>query len=234
MLKALIVDDEPLAHDVLTHLCERETDIKVVAQCLSAAEALKHLERRTIDLMFLDIRMPMFGGLDLLRGLDKPPLTVIVSAHQEHAFDGFELDVVDYLLKPVSAARFAEAVTKVRRRRQSGEPEPTQQPEEIVLKVDRAMRRFHLDDIAYFRAQGNFVAVVAGDQTYLATTTMKQLSAQLPADRFVRIHRSCIVQRQRIVEQRHNNLLLDNGQSVPISRSYRKTKNQRFLPKNPR
>ena len=71
MLKALIVDDEPLAHDVLTHLCEREPDIKVVAQCLSAAEALKHLERLTIDVIFLDIRMPMFGGLDLLRGLDK-------------------------------------------------------------------------------------------------------------------------------------------------------------------
>lgn len=222
MLKVLIVDDEPLAHDVLAHLCQREGGLEIVAQCLSAAEALTHLEAQPIDLMFLDIRMPVFGGLDLLRGLRNPPMTVIVSAHQEHAFDGFELDVVDYLLKPVSAARFDQAIGKVKRRRAIVEPVPTGQPEEIVLKVDRAMRRFRLDEISCFRAQGNFVEVVAAGQACLATTTMKQLLAKLPPERFVQIHRSCIVNRIRIVEQRPGELVLDDGQIVPIGRSYRK------------
>lgn len=230
VLKVLIIDDEPLAHDVLGHFCQQEADIEIVAHCLSAAEALTHLEAQAIDLMFLDIRMPVFGGLDLLRGLRNPPLTVIVSAHQEHAIDGFELDVVDYLMKPVSAARFAEAVAKVRRWRAIADPPSTAEPEEIVLKVDRAMRRFRFDDISCFRAQGNFVAVVAGGQTSLATITMKQLLIQLPADRFVQIHRSCIVHRMRIVEQRPNELVLDDGQIVPIGRSYRKADNRGFLP----
>lgn len=229
MLNVLIVDDEPLAHDVLAHLCEREAGIKIMAQCLSAAEALRHLEQQAIDVMFLDIRMPVFGGLDLLKGLADPPLTVIVSAHEEHAFEGFALDVVDYLLKPVSASRFAEAIAKVRRRQQAKSSEQTEQPDLIALKVDRAIRCFYLDDIALFRAQGNFVAVVSDDQTSLATTTMKHLSAHLPADRFVQIHRSCIVNRQRVVEQRLNELLLDNGQTVAIGRSYRRTNKTRLL-----
>lgn len=222
MLKALIVDDEPLAHDVLAHLCQREGGVEIVAHCLSAAEALTHMQAHDADLMFLDIRMPVFGGLDLLRGLHAPPLTVIVSAHQEHAFDGFELDVVDYLLKPVSPERFAEAMAKVKRRWAMQGKQPTNQPDEIVLKVDRALRRFRFDDIVCFRAQGNFVEVVAEGQTFLATTTMKQLLAQLPPDRFVRVHRSCIVHCLKIVEQRPAELILDNGQTIPIGRSYRR------------
>lgn len=229
VLKVLIVDDEPLAHDVLSHFCELEGGIEIVAHCLNASEALFHLQEQPIDLMFLDIRMPVFGGLDLLRGLHHPPLTVIVSAHQEHALDGFELDVVDYLLKPVSAVRFAEAVAKVRRRRAIANPDSNEEPEEIVLKVDRAMRRFRFDDITCFRAQGNFVAVMAKGQSWLATVTMKQLLAQLPARRFVQIHRSCVVHRMRIVEQRPHELRLDDGQVVPIGRSYRKTDHRAFL-----
>ena len=229
VLKVLIVDDEPLAHDVLAHLCEGEGDIEIVAHCLNAAGALLQLEKQAIDLMFLDIRMPAFGGLDLLRGLQNAPLTIIVSAHQEHAFDGFELDVVDYLLKPVSAARFAEALAKVRRRRAIAASAVNEEPEEIVLKVDRALRRFRFDEITCFQAQGNFVAVISGGQAFLATITIKQLRAQLPATRFVQVHRSRIVHRLRIVEQRSHELLLDDGQVVPIGRSYRGTDHRSFM-----
>ncbi|WP_233996974.1 LytR/AlgR family response regulator transcription factor [Porphyrobacter sp. CACIAM 03H1] len=224
----LIVDDEPLAHDVLAHLCEREGDIEIVAHCLNASEALTQLEKQTVDLMLLDIRMPVFGGLDLLRGVHNPPLTIIVSAHQEHAYEGFELDVIDYLLKPVSSARFAEAIAKVRRRRILTNPDACEEPKEIVLKVDRAMRRFRFDDITCVHARGNYVAVCAGDQTLLATITMKELLSQLPARHFIRVHRSCIVNRQRIVEQRASQVLLDDGQVVPIGRSYRKAGKNSF------
>ena len=142
MLRVLIVDDEPYAHDVLAHHCGSDPGITIVGNCRSAAEALREIAAGAVDLMFLDIRMPRFGGLDLLRGLTNPPLTVIVSAHQEHALAGFDLDVVDYLLKPVSAERFRSALDKVRRRIAEGRGPPADEADDLMLKVDRALRRF--------------------------------------------------------------------------------------------
>ena len=221
MLRVLIVDDEPLAHDVLAHHCRGEPDIAIVAHCLSAAEALAQLEASAVDLLFLDIRMPLFGGLDLLRGLRAPPLTIIVSAHQEHALDGFELDVVDYLVKPVSAERFQAALGKVRRRMAERPVVGQESPDDLVLKVDRALRRFRLGEISSLEAQGNFVNVVGDWGSVLATATLKNLGELLPADRFVQIHRSYIVNRERIVEQYHDKVRLSDGRIVPIGRSYR-------------
>lgn len=221
MLRVLIVDDEPLAHDVLAHHCRADPDIAIVAHCLSAAEALAQLEDSAVDLMFLDIRMPLFGGLDLLRGLRSPPLTVIVSAHHEHALDGFELDVVDYILKPVSAPRFEAALAKVRRRIAERSAVGQESPDDLILKIDRALRRFRLGEISSFEAQGNFVNVVGDRGAALATATLKNLSELLPADRFVRIHRSFIVNRKRIIEQHHDKVWLSNGRVIPIGRSYR-------------
>lgn len=221
MLSVLIVDDEPLAHEVLAHHCRGEPDMAIVAHCLSAAEALAQLEAQSIDLMFLDIRMPLFGGLDLLHGLRNPPLTVIVSAHQEHALAGFELDVVDYLLKPVSAERFQKALGKVRRRMAERPIPRPANPKDLVLKVDRVMRRFRLAEISAFEAQGNFVNVVGDWGTALATATLKDLRTRLSPERFVQVHRSYIVNRDRIVEQHNDRVRLEDGRSIPIGRSYR-------------
>ncbi len=221
MLNVLIVDDEPLAHEVLVHHCRAQSDLTIVGQCHNAAEALAALERQRVDLMFLDVRMPRFGGLDLLRGLTAPPLTIIVSAHREHALDGFDLDVIDYLLKPVSAARFAEALDKVRRRIAADEPPETGPARDIILKVDRSRRRFALDRIAYFQAQGNFVLVSSADGTVLATTTLKALHEALPNQSFVQVHKSYIVRRAAIVAQRSDSLELESGTAIPIGKSFR-------------
>ena len=157
MLNVLIVDDEAPAHDVMLHHIGAHEDLTVVGQCYNAAETLTSLETLEVDLMLLDIRMPGFGGLDLLRGLKSPPLTIIASAHRDYAVDGFDLDVVDYLLKPVSAERFAGALDKVRRRLD----EQSQRGEEaITLKVDRAMRRVDLADIAFIQAQHQSALVI--------------------------------------------------------------------------
>mgnify|MGYP001764891373 CR=1 FL=1 len=221
MLKVLIVDDEPLAHEVLIHHCRAHSGLEVVAQCRSAAEALAALERNPVDLMFLDVRMPRFGGIDLLRGLATPPLTVIVSAHRDHAFEGFELDVIDYLLKPVSAARFAEAVDKVRRRIAAASPGRTEPAQDIVLKVDRTLRRFVLDDVSLFQAQGNFVLVTGTFGSVLATTTLKALLEALPGSGFVQVHKSYIVRRGAISAQSAQTLMLADGTVVPIGKSFR-------------
>lgn len=221
MLKVLIVDDEPHAHDVLAHHCRADPGVTVVGNCHSAAEALRVIEGAEVDLMLLDIRMPVFDGLALLRGLRAPPLTVIVSAHQNHALEGFELDVVDYLLKPVSAQRFAAALVKVRRRIADQSAAAVADPVDIVLKVDRALQRFHLAEISSFEAQGNFVNVVGDHGGRLATATLKGVRALLPGDRFVQIHRSVIVNRDRIAEQQHDKVRLADGRTISIGRSYR-------------
>jgi len=221
VLRVLIVDDEPYAHDVLAHHCGSDPGITIVGNCRSAAEALREIAAGAVDLMFLDIRMPRFGGLDLLRGLTNPPLTVIVSAHQEHALAGFDLDVVDYLLKPVSAERFRSALDKVRRRIAEGRGPPADEADDLVLKVDRALRRFPLGTISHFEAQGNFVQVVGDWGSVLATTTLKGLAAALPGDRFVQTHRSYIVNRDSVVEQRHDRLRMRDGSAIPIGRSFR-------------
>ena len=223
MLNILIVDDEPLAHDVLLHHCSRHADLNVVGQCYNAAQALTATGSFKIDLMFVDIRMPRFGGLDLLRGMNAPPLAIIVSAHREYALDGFELDIVDYLLKPVSAERFSEALAKVRRRIAEQMPTVSEHDRQLVLKVDRALRRFDHADIDYIQAQGNFVLVSGPATSFLATATLKSLIECLPADQFARVHKSYIVRRSAILEQKSNLLRLKNGAEIPIGKSFRAT-----------
>lgn len=221
MLNVLIVDDEAPAHEVLVHHCRAHADVRIVGQCHSAAEALAAICVGPVDLMLLDVRMPRFGGLDLLRGLSSPPLTVIVSAHRDHALDGYELDVIDYLLKPVSAQRFAAALEKVRRRLDvRPDPEPLPQ-QDLVLKVDRSLRRFRLDEIACCEAQGNFVRVWTDTGPVLVTSTLSGLLASLPADRFVQVHRSYIVNRGHVTEQQRGLLRLRSGQEVPIGKNFR-------------
>lgn len=218
MIKALIVDDEPLAHEVLLHHCRAHADLSIVGQCTSAAEALAALTAAPVDLLLLDIRMPRFGGLDLLRGLESPPLTIIVSAHREHALDGYDLDVVDYLLKPVSAARLAAALDKVRRRLA---PVTAAEEPDLVLKVDRAQRRFPLASITCFEAEGNFARVCFEGGSCLATTTLRSLEEALPADRFRRIHKSYIVNRAAVVAVRSGSVTLVDGRTIPVGKRYR-------------
>ena len=221
MLKLLIVDDEAPAHDVLLHHIASHHDLELIGQCYNAAEALAALATMDVDLLLLDVRMPGFSGLDLLRGLPNPRLTIIVSAHRDHAVDGFTLDVIDYLLKPVSGERFSLALDKVRRRLEEDEKADAS---DIFLKVDRTMRRFALDDIAWCQAQGNFVRVWTGTtDSILATTTLSALESALPGGRFARVHKSHIVNCRRICELSNTSLTLDTGAIVPIGRSYRGT-----------
>ena len=149
MLTTLIIDDEPLAHQVLRHHLQDNADIALLGSCYNATEALSYLARHQIDLLLLDINMPALSGIELLKVLHHRPHVIIISAYKEYALDGFELDVVDYLLKPVSAARLGEAINKVQRR--IGEAMPVADSY-IALKVDREKRRFLLNEIILLEA----------------------------------------------------------------------------------
>lgn len=217
MIKAIIVDDEPLAHQVLLHHLTEHTNINVVGQYYSAKDALCVLAKPGIDLVFLDINMPELTGLELLKALANPPQVIINSAYQEYALAGFDLNVTDYLLKPVSAQRLKQALNKVCQR--TAQP-LDQKPKDITLKVDREKRKFALDTIEYIEAYGNYVKLHQAQSTTLATATLKQLSEQL-ADTFIQIHKSYLINKNKVTAVNHEYVELTTGAKVKIGKSYK-------------
>ena len=214
-LVKFIVDDEPLAHQVILHHLESYSDIKVVSQHFSAKDALYELAKSTIDVVFLDINMPELSGLELIQALANPPQIIIVSAYEEYAITGFELNVTDYLLKPVSAKRVQQAINKVRERIYLAPKSKS-----ITLKIDREKRKLSLDTIKYIEAYGNYVKVHQDDQTILATTTLKQLLEQLIGS-FTQIHKSYIVNNNRVIAITNEHVELDNGDKIKIGKSFK-------------
>jgi len=215
VIKAIIVDDEPLAHQVILHHLESYSDIKVVSQHFSAKDALYELAKSTIDVVFLDINMPELSGLELIQALANPPQIIIVSAYEEYAITGFELNVTDYLLKPVSAKRVQQAINKVRERIYLAPKSKS-----ITLKIDREKRKLSLDTIKYIEAYGNYVKVHQEVQTILATTTLKQLLEQLIGS-FTQIHKSYIVNNNRVIAITNEHVELDNGDKIKIGKSFK-------------
>jgi DNA-binding LytR/AlgR family response regulator len=216
MIKAIIVDDEPLAHQVLLHHLTAHPNINVVGQYYSAKDALCVLAKPGIDLVFLDINMPELTGLELLKALANPPQVIINSAYQEYALAGFDLNVTDYLLKPVSAPRLKQALSKVCQRALPLE----HQSKDITLKVDREKRKFALDTIEYIEAYGNYVKLHQAGSFTLATTTLKQLNEQL-AGTFIQIHKSYLINKNKVTAVNHEYVELTTGAKVKIGKSYK-------------
>jgi len=227
MLDALIVDDEPLAHKVILHHLASHRDVKIVKQCYSATEALAWLASNNADLLFLDINMPQLNGMDMLKVMAKRPQVIIVSAYEEFALQGFDLDVTDYLLKPVSAERLASALDKVRQRSAANKPAKT--PKEIVIKVDRELRKVSLRDITYLEAYGNYVKVWQGDSMLLANSTLKKLLAELPAQAFSQIHKSFVVRNNAVIGKDSDSVLMSNQVRLKVGKSFKSVLN-RLLP----
>lgn len=234
MLKALIIDDEPLAHRVILHHLNHHNDVEVVKQCYNATEALAWLASHQADVLFLDINMPMLNGMDMLKVLANRPQVVIVSAYQEYALEGFELDVTDYLLKPVSAERLGAALEKVRNRyllehtqaqtqvgqiHAQAQVEP--EPRHIVVKVDREVRQISLNDIDYLEAYGNYVKVWQGQQMVLANSTLKKLVAELPQGQFTQIHKSFVVRNSAVIGKDTESVILQRDVRLKVGKSFK-------------
>jgi len=218
VLKTLIIDDEPLAHQVIKHHLQGCNDISVLASCYNATEALRYLAQQQVDLLLLDINMPALSGIELLRVLHNRPAVIIISAYKEYAIEGFELDVVDYLVKPVSSERLFAALNKLRRRlvavKSATEPY-------IVLKVDREQRKFLLNDISLLEAYGNYVKVWQHQQMTLVNSTLKRLLQQLPSQQFVQVHKSFVVNKDKVLAADSEQLRLDGDQLIKVGKLYK-------------
>jgi two-component system, LytTR family, response regulator len=225
MTRLLLVDDEPLALLKLRQLLAKEPGVTVVGECRSARAALEFLETQGVDVMLVDVQMPEMSGLDLADALPRAtrPHVIFVTAHDEFAIAAFELRALDYLLKPVRSSRLAEALARVRVPNDSRDARALQ-----VIQVDAGDRSVFIEtrDIAWIEGDANYVRVHAGAANYRYRATLRELETQLDPARFVRTHRSAIVNLGHVRDKSlwgsgDYLLTLRDGHQVRLSRSYR-------------
>ncbi|PUZ25469.1 DNA-binding response regulator [Chitinophaga parva] len=199
-LSAIAIDDEPVALSVIRAHAAKVPYLDVRGYYTNAFEAVEHLQREKIDVIFLDIKMPDISGMDFLISLADPPMVVFTTAYSEHAVQSFELDAVDYLLKPFSFARFLKACNKVENLAQLKQRGPAVNTEATYIFVKSGYEQYKilLDDILYLESAGNYVTFVLKDKKLLSRVTMQEALALLPASQFTRIHRSFIVANNKV------------------------------------
>ncbi len=224
--RCLIVDDEPIAIEVIkSHLQHFET-IEITATANNAVKAIEILNRQQIDLMFLDIQMPQITGLDFLRSLSHPPGVVITTAFRDYALAGYELDVVDYLLKPISFERFLKAIQKyfklagAKKNHISTSTAPKSPSQHIFIRADRKTIKLALEKIIFIESLKDYVKIHTDQKVIITKEQISQLEGKLSPHRFMRIHRSFIIATDRIEAFSHEGIEV-GGKVLPIGRSYK-------------
>lgn len=218
-MKCLIIDDDALMRDMISHFAAKVDFIEYCIQCENGADALNLLAVQNFDLIFLDIDMPEISGMDLLRNLPQPVPVIIITSSPEFALESYEYQVADYLLKPVSYARFHKAVQKVYRQETAPKPTPILKSEEIFIKDGHNLVKLVLKDVLYIEAVSNYVSFKTTAKNYLALMSLQKLEESLP-DNFVRIHRSFMVNINRIDRVEANTILVGEV-PLPVSSSYK-------------
>lgn len=236
MIKCIAIDDEPLALRQLNKYMERIDDLEVVALCNSAHSADKVLGEKEVDVMFVDINMPDLSGVDFVRGLESPPMVIFTTAYSEYAIEGFKLDAVDYLLKPFSFDEFQRAVGKARSllelQRLRGEQvtssvdtsaQGTSENNDCIsIKADYKVSLVKYADIIYIESVGEYVRLhLISGSSIMTLLRLKNIESALPSDRFMRVHRSYIVNLGHVAGYARGRVYLDNEEYVPISINYR-------------
>lgn len=234
MLNVLIVDDEPLALDVLETYIGQMSELRLVKRCSNALEANDALKSNDIDLMFLDIQMPQLTGIDFVRTLTKPPMVVFTTAYPNYAIQGFDLNALDYLLKPISLERFVKAVNKAvehaelaQRDGAAGYGAASQASEHLeffFVKADKKLVKVNFDDIIYIEGLKDYVIIRLVHGRVITLQTMKSLEDKLPHGRFKRIHRSYIVAMDKITAIEGNMVEVQEKERpklLPIGKNYR-------------
>ena len=219
-MKALALDDEPYALDVVRSLVAKVPFIDLQACFTDAFAALDFLQHTPVDLLFIDINMPDISGLEFVSSLPTKPLVIFTTAYAEHAVTGFELDAVDYLLKPFSLARLVKACNKARELQQLRHPTPSVLADDhLFLKTGYEQVKVRYNEIHYLEAAGNYVTFVLITQRLLTRLTIQEALALLPQERFTRVHRSFIVANDKIDKVERHQLGI-NGARVPVGASY--------------
>ncbi len=216
MIKCLIIDDEPLSRDVLRRFVNDHPELSLVGECKDAIETLGVLSSEEVDLLLLDINMPKLSGVNFYKSLQQKPEVIFVTAYPEFAVEGFELNAVDYLMKPVSFERFVQAIERVKVKLSS----TPGADDSILLKVDKKIYRTPFSDILFCEALGDYVKVHLAQKTLIVTSTLKGLLESLPVDQFLRTHKSYIINRTKFDYVEGNQVIMQ-AHRVPIGQAYR-------------
>ncbi len=224
-IKCVIVDDEPIGREIVEAFVSQTTNLQLLASCEDAFEALDILQHELVDLLFSDIQMPRVNGLELVRSLPNPPAIVFITAHDNFAIDGYELNVTDYLMKPVSYERFLKAVNKAILqidvlRKSAHNDNVTSKNPFIFLKADNKLNKVLIDDISYIESLRDYLKFIFNDKKSLIVhSTMKAIEEKLPADNFFRIHKSCLVALKQVKSIMGNSVELYNDTSLLIAQA---------------
>lgn len=221
--KCLIVDDEPLAIDVIENYLQRFANTET-RRAENALDAFRLLKEEKFDLMFLDIEMPMLTGLDLLGSVKDPPPVIITTAYRDYAVESFEFEVLDYLVKPIAFPRFVKAFERALKLQNEGEKtDPQKAGEEtgwLFLKVDRKFIKLMISEILHIESLKDYVRVTSSSGSVISYQSLTSLTEKLPADRFMRIHRSFTIALDKVNSMENNCVVID-GKLIPISREHR-------------
>lgn len=228
-MKALIVDDNDIARTTLAHLAKQVPNLTIVSEYSNAIEAYNHLQNDEIDLIFLDIEMPEMTGIELTKNLSgKDIIIIFTSSNKDYALEAFELNIADYILKPVMPARFLQAVSKAQAILDSRKDEVEVTKDEFLFVRDSNItRRLKLDDIFYAEAMGDYVKFYTREKMFAIHGKMKTAEERLPKDHFIRVHRSYIVSVGKIDTLQDGGIMI-NGKFIPVADAYRKALNTRM------
>ena len=229
-MNVLIVDDNKIARATIKQLADRVDYIDIVAECSTAMEAYNLLRERSVDLLLLDIEMPGMTGLELTKTLgNKSPAIVFITSKKEYALDAFDLNVVDYIIKPVTSSRFIQAIDKVREVLASKKEVVNLKDDEFVfIRDSNIVRRLSLENILFAEAMGDYVKLYTPEKFYAIHTTLKSVEERLPASRFMRVHRSYVVAINKIDKIEEGSVLVVHGKPVPVADAYRSALNKRM------
>ncbi|WP_370089571.1 LytR/AlgR family response regulator transcription factor [Ekhidna sp.] len=215
-IKCLVVDDEPIARDILVGYIVQLDNLELAGTCINAIEANNFLQTESVDLILLDIEMPQVSGLNFLANLENPPKVIITTAYREFALEGFELNALDYLLKPISMERFMRAIQKITQTESKELPEASY----IYLKADKKMVQIFFHEIEYIEGLSNYVKIHLTDRMIISYQKLSHLEKVLPEHDFIRIHRSFIVARVK-VKSYTTSFLEVGGAEIPIGGNYK-------------
>ena len=221
MLKAIVIDDEPMALEVIKGLTEKVTFVELARYFTNSFEAMGFLQTNKIDLIFLDIKMPDISGIDFLKSIHNPPMVIFTTAYSEHAVESFELDAIDYLLKPFSLTRFLKACNKAYEQYElrRNKNDSSSGLSSVFIKSGYEQIRVELKDILYAESSGNYVQFVLENKKIASRLTMSEAEALLPATDFIRVHRSYIVSKKHIQKLDKKNIWIQQKE-IPIGTAY--------------
>lgn len=224
ILRCVIVDDEPMAREIIATYIKKTPNLHLIKTCKNASEAIIFTQTNEIDLFFLDINMPEINGLSLAKIINKKSKIIFTTAYRDYAVDGFNLNVVDYLLKPIAFDRFLQATQKVLQQNITVNASQNIELEKgfIFVRADRKMIKINLNNILYIESLGDYLKVFTDNTTIVTRETMSNLLSKLPINQFLRIHRSYIISIQKISSYTNEFIEIER-KAIPISRSYKES-----------